>query len=183
VFKNFLKNERKLSFKICEYYQSKPELNIRGVIEDLLLGIPQEYLEGLGAVVLCDSDSFMEYYETDHAPLGRYNHPIEKDELPWIEIVIDKLIQELGGFAKIPFIRDLIIGNTLYHEIGHHINRKESLEKIQAEKIAEKWRKKLSKYYLNRKYWYLVFPLRILVLPFCKLIEKKLKNKTSVAMW
>jgi hypothetical protein len=183
MFKNFSKNKRKLPFKICEYYQFKPEFNIHKVIEDLLLGIPQEYLEGLGAVVICDSDSFMEHYETDHTPLGRYNHPIEKDELPWIEVVIDTLIQELGGFAKIPFIRDLIIGNTLYHEIGHHINRKESLEKAQAEKIAEKWRKKLSKYYLKRKYWYLFFPLLLLILPFRRLIEKKLKNKTSVALW
>ncbi len=171
--------KRQLPCKIYESYQAKPDIYARKIIENLLLEIPQEHLHGLGSVIICDSISYKEHYETEEVPYGSYNHPIDKETLPWIEICIDKIITPLGFLANIHCIRDMEICRTLYHEIGHHIERMKQtdhtqVDKTQSEESAKKWSTKLGRHYMRRRYWY-VYLLLTPLIPLRKYIEKLAK--------
>ena len=48
------------------------------------------------------------------------------------------------------------MAEVLYHEIGHHLHRTVAREHEETENVAEKWRRRLSRYYLRRKYWYFI---------------------------
>jgi hypothetical protein len=156
-----------------------PNINANKIIKDMLLGIPQEYLDGLGSVIICDSISFKEHYETEKIPYGCYNNPIDKETFPWIEICIDKIITPIGFLAYIPCFRDMEICRTLYHEIGHHIERVNELDHTQSdtaksEESARKWSIKPSNHYMRRRYWY-VYLLLMPLIPFRKSLEKLAK--------
>jgi len=170
-----------LPCKIDEYYINTPTVNARKIVERLLLGVPSQYLEGLGAVVLCDTASFKKNYgDKEKLSISRYIRAKGGECLPWIEILIDRIF---AGFPthvlRISFITDLILSDHLYHEIGHHIHKPQKLNDKESEAIAEKWRKKLQKQYLIRKYWYMVIPLALIFLPFERQIRKFRESKKS----
>lgn len=172
--------ECQLSCAIHEYYKDTPPVNARRTIERLLLGIPQEYLAGLEAVVLCDTASFKEHYgDEEEVPTARYIQPKDGSP-PWIEICVDRLIQGHGRFPlRISILSDLIFSDALYHEVGHHIQKRRKLDGQECEQFAERWRKTLQKRYLLRNHWHIMIPLAILTSPFRRQLMKMCKFYSS----
>jgi hypothetical protein len=169
--------ERRLSCEIQEYYKNTPPVNARRTVERLLRGIPQQHLEGLEAVILCDTASFEEHYgHEEKVPTARYIQPKDGSP-PSIEICVDRLIQGHEGFPlRISILRDIIFSDTLYHEVGHHINRTQKIAGQEAEPFAERWRTTLQKRYLLSNYWFIIIPLAILTAPFRRRLIKMCKS-------
>ncbi len=161
------KNKRGLPFEIHEYFKSPPIIDARKIIENMLLAVPYQLLEGLGAVVICDTDSFRENYG-DEEKISAARYIVTKDEgLPWIEICLDRLLEGEEKLAlKIPFLRDLLFSRAISHEVGHHIHNTHGSEHEKSEVAAERWCNKLCRHYFLRKYWFIIIPLLMIYLPF-----------------
>lgn len=171
------KNKRGLPFEIYEYYKSPPIIDAHKIVEKMLLTIPNEHLEGLGAVVLCDTESFRENYgDEEKIPTARYIVTKDKGQ-PWIEICVDRLLKGMPCLVlKIPFIRSLIFSEAIYHEIGHHIHWRNSSERQDSEITAEKWRCRLQKhYFLSRHYFASIF-LLLIISPFSRILRRKYES-------
>jgi len=82
----------------------------------------------------------------------------------WIEIFVDQIRDyEFGFFRRMPFFRDMLFCEILYHEIGHHIHTVIHPEHSRDhEDIADEWQKRLWRHYARRKYWYLLPPFWII---------------------
>ncbi len=65
--------------------------------------------------------------------------------------------------VKIPFLRELALSETVFHEVGHHIQIGILKGNYKQEPVAEKWETELSVSYFVRRLWYLS-PLFFLVL-------------------
>jgi hypothetical protein len=86
--------------------------------------------------------------------LGRY-HPRSRSSLPYIELRVDKIIAGLKGkFLWFPFLRELVFGHVLFHEVGHHIHYTIRPEYKEKEDVADKWAGKLTANFIRKKYWY-----------------------------
>jgi hypothetical protein len=77
--------------------------------------------------------------------------------LPYVELRVDKIVVGLTGVGlRIPLIRDLVFGNVLFHEVGHHIHRKIRPEYKEKEDVADTWATKLTNNFIRKAYWYLM---------------------------
>jgi hypothetical protein len=134
---------------------------IRGCVERLLASLPDSYCRGLGAVVLTSTSLRLKRKQRrmrrnrGHIPLGTY-HPAWKGNAAWIELVVDVIVTELpSGLCRVPLFRDVVVGNTLFHEIGHHLDHSIGSVGRTGEHSAEAWSARLSRRYLRQQYWYL----------------------------
>jgi hypothetical protein len=69
-----------------------------------------------------------------------------------------------------------LIGEVLYHEIGHHIHRTKRHDRRDKEFVADEWGEKLLRSFMTRRYWYVSYvtvPLR----PLLRLALTRLKRK------
>jgi len=137
-------------------------------IARLLSRVPTHYLSGLESVVLTNASAIgkgktgrvagKKYARRDC--LGFY-HPILKGEQAWIEIVVDNIVNHwfapgmLRLMAYIPPMRDMVFARVVYHELGHHLDHTIGAPAPSGESAAEAWKKKLSRTYFRRRYWYL----------------------------
>ena len=174
------KKKAKLPLEIYEVYSFPPKIDVRKVVENLLLGIPSKYLEDLESVVLCDTPSFMKHYgDKEKIPTARYIQVMDGNA-PWIEMCIDRIMERGEGLPlRIPFLRDLIFSESLYHEIGHHLNREKDSEGQDSEAAAETWRGKLQKHYFLRKRFFSSILILTITFPFRRLILRKYKSLKS----
>jgi len=172
------KNKHLLSCKIKEYYINKPKVDVRKIVERLLLGVSPQHLEGLGEIVICDTARFKENYgDKEKVSIARYIST-KGECLPWIEILVDRIYSGFPSYVlRISFVSDLILSDYLYHEIGHHIQKTQRSRDEEYEAAAEKWRKALQKQYFLRKYWYMTIPLALIFLPFERQIKRLLEYK------
>jgi hypothetical protein len=51
--------------------------------------------------------------------------------------------------------RDMMIGEVLVHELGHHVHSTRLPEFREREDAAEEWGRRLINEYMRRRYWYL----------------------------
>jgi hypothetical protein len=65
----------------------------------------------------------------------------------------------------------MVLGEVLFHEIGHHIHYTQAPEFREREDVAEDWKKRLSKIYFRKRYWYFL-PIAYMLYPFSWLIKK-----------
>lgn len=71
-----------------------------------------------------------------------FYHAERRGEPAWIELVVDN-------------IRDMIIGNVLYHEIGHHLHATIGSASSGGEESADDWSRRLNRVHFRKHYWYL----------------------------
>jgi hypothetical protein len=70
---------------------------------------------------------------------------------------VDNILRAAPRWSlAIPVLRDTAVGETLYHEIGHHIHSSFAPEYRDRERVAERWERRLSRRYLRANYGYLV---------------------------
>ena len=87
--------------------------------------------------------------------MGLY-HPEWQGKPAWIEIFIDNTLKgwERGFWLKMPLVREFVIGDVLFHEIGHHIHFSIRPEFRETEDVADVWKVKLQRNYnRQRSHW------------------------------
>jgi len=174
IFEKDKNKKGDLSFTIWECYTKTPNLDARKAVERLLRGVPEEHLEGLQGVILCDTEKLKEHYgESEKVSTARYIILMDGSKNPWIEICIDRLFHGFPKWVlKFSAVTDLMLSQPFYHEIGHHISAKSGNNDEDAEKAAEKWRKKFSERYMLRYHFLFCLLAITVIFPFKKRFAK-----------
>ncbi len=175
---------------VRESYRDRPPcFDAAGAAQRLLSGIPPKYLIGLKTVVLTDAAGLSlrerrrkTQYRSRRIRIGEcrglYHHG-SRNEPAWIEIFVDNTTQYfLQAPLKIPLLADIVLGEVLFHEIGHHIHTTQSPEFRETEDVAEDWKKRLDRLYFRKVYWYLL-PIVYLFYPVIKLRRWYRKKRKS----
>jgi hypothetical protein len=150
------------------YANYNPPFNVTNIIRKLIEPVPEKYLRGLRKVLIVESGSLSRRdrfgktwsrrrkHSKDRI-LGRYYY---NNGVSWIELRIDRIVASWKGTPRpllwIPAIRFLLVGNTFYHELGHHIHRTVRPEFREKEDVADNWGVKLSSNFIRKRYWYLL---------------------------
>jgi hypothetical protein len=168
---------------IYENYKSyTPPCGVKASVEKLLSGVSKEYLGGLESVVLTNSGSIGKGM-TRRAQGRKYRrqscagfyHPRQKGIRPWIEIIVDNTLGDMPQMLLwIPIIREGMLSGTLFHELGHHLDATVGAPAPTGEAAAEAWSKRLSKTYFQKRYWYILRPLSLLLAPFRPFMRKRI---------
>jgi hypothetical protein len=154
---------RQSAVPIIEHYPSgAPRVPIRRTVERLLAGTNDRCLIGLGRVVLTNSSDLASDqkkpargHRSGRRVLGGY-HPAWKGEPARIELYVDHILEGQSRWSMwIPPAADLVLGDVLFHEVGHHVHRVRRPERRGAELVAEDWAERLQRDYFGRRYWYL----------------------------
>jgi hypothetical protein len=161
------------------YKTSRPSFAAAQASRRLLGGIPPKYLVGLKTIVLTDATGlshekkrWKSWYRGRKVLIresrGLYHHA-SQGTAAWIEIFLDNTTKHFPqSFLKIPIFADIVLGEVLFHEIGHHIHETQSPEFRERENVADQWKRRLSRLYFDRAYWYLI-PIVYLFYPVIKL--------------
>lgn len=147
---------------IDNYKGFVPPKWVRRSIERLLASVSPEHLVGLQSIVL-----------TNTANIGRgktrrirgrkyalnaclaFYHPASRQSRAWIELSVDTTIAHWPGWLLVvPFFQDVSISETLYHEIGHHLDATLGSAKGSSEAAANDWCRRLMKKHARQRYWY-----------------------------
>ncbi len=134
------------------------------LVRQLLATVPDKYLVGLESIVICNLSEQPRKFRTGTLPsrgrrirrenVGGLYHGAWKGQKAWIQIFADK-VPPLPLYVRwIRPLRELMFGQVLYHELGHHVHtiRPEYREK---EDVADDWSIRFSIQYLRKAYWYL----------------------------
>lgn len=161
--------------RIIESYQDyTAPFDATRVTRSLLQTVPDKYLAGLDCVILLNEGGLSRRdrvgkvrsrkRKVDKSRVRGFYHHAWQGKPPWIEIRVDKTFRNVSPKALfwIPLFREILLGNVLYHELGHHIDACIRPEYREKEDIAEDWNSKLMTSFLRRKYWYAVWPLVLL---------------------
>lgn len=161
-----------------------PPAYVIRTVAKLLRSTPEKYLAGLDCVVLTNLAGQPRRNRLGKLPrrgrkvrrdqvAGLY-HPAWQGDPPWIELYIDKIIVK-NAPLWIPLLRDFMIADVLYHELGHHIHYCLRPEHREKEDVADNWSKKLFADHVRRTYWYLM-PLLV---PFAKMFRAIKRSRKS----
>jgi hypothetical protein len=167
-----------------------PPAYVLRTVTQLLRSTPNKYLAGLDCVVLTNfagqprrkrvGKLSQRGRKVRRDQVAGLYHPTWQGNPPWIELYIDKIIHVSRSRAwQMPLLRDLMIGEVLYHELGHHIHYWMRPEYKEEEDVAENWSRKLFVNHVRRTYWYLL-PL---LLPAAKLFRvfRRRRGKSSTS--
>jgi hypothetical protein len=160
---------------IVAHYSSgyKPPFDISRTIDRMLASVPSRYLVGLSEIVLTDRGELprkrrrgVTYSRKKKVRIlqarGMY-HPASKATRAWIEIFVDATVKpwEKGLWSKIPLIRELDLGQVLFHEIGHHIHYTVRPEYREKEDVVDVWKVRLERNYYRQRFSFLKVPFRL----------------------
>lgn len=161
------------SIKVNEAYRNyAPPVNATAIIQKLLRTVPEKYLKGLHCVVLTNENALSRKDRVGKIwsrkrkvhksqVLGLYHHG-SRSSLPYIELRVDKIVADTEKWGiSIPFIRDIVFGHVLFHELGHHIHNTIRPEHTEKEDVADTWAGKLNANFIRKTYWYGVPVLKI----------------------
>lgn len=152
--------------RVLEHYGSvQSRTKLRGAVERMLSHLPRGYFARFGHVTLRDAGSLTrnERAKREKAGpskhlLGTYYGPTSRQPAH-IDLFVDAIFDGRSKLlVNIPPVRDVLLGRTLYHELGHHIQRVVRPEHRDPEEVAEEWRRRLLRTYFRKTYWYL-FPV------------------------
>jgi hypothetical protein len=134
-------------------------------VERLLASLPEGHVHGLSAVVLTNATVAASRKTPKPRQrrrrrrsgilLGRYYRGGHGQEAH-IELIVDAIVDPIPRpFDRLQFARDVTVGRTLYHEIGHHLDASIAARSGDRERSAEAWRKRLELIHVRRRYGYL----------------------------
>jgi hypothetical protein len=143
-----------------DYLDYKPPVQLYRTLDLLLRYVPPQHLEGLKEIILSDSARLRKVLR------GKFTQDKKRFSAAdcrglyrghQIVLVVDQIFLEYPEvLLLIPFIKAMAIGETLYHEIGHHIDRQERPGfRDNKEAVANEWSDILLNGYLRKRYWYL----------------------------
>jgi hypothetical protein len=94
-----------------------------------------------------------------------------------ITLLVDKIFSGCPSwFLQLPIFRTYLLGEVLYHEIGHHIHHTKQPERRDKETVAEEWKEKLLRSFMSKRYWYLAAlakPYHLLISPAMMWVKRR----------
>ncbi len=166
------------------YHDYEPPFDVERAVRRMIDLTPPEYLAGLRTIVLRNSASLNRERRRSKTLSRKRRVAVAKStglyharwhgEPAWIEIFVDNVFEGCPRlFLWLSFLRESLLGDTVFHEIGHHVHFTKVPEYKEREDVAEKWRKRLCRDYLRTRFWYLL-PL---VIPLAKLLKLVVPRK------
>ncbi len=145
----------------------------RRTVERLLGSLANAHTQGLSAIVLTNATRAMRRKggrssrrNRRGTPIGRYHHAYH-GEGAWVELIVDRIVAGIPKpLLRAQVVRDLVVGHTLYHELGHHLHETIGSSARGGEPSAEAWGRRLSRLHVRKRYWYVrpfVRPIRAVV--------------------
>lgn len=152
--------------KIVEVYKDwRPPKGVRRSIERLMARVPSRYCAGLGVIVLTNASGLTGRRKRKKVKSDRGTFSLSKEvqglyqerrgtEQASIELFVDRMLEGPPGWIlRVGIVREIVLAGTLYHELGHHIERTRAPRRNK-EAVAEQWAKYLEREYLLKQYWY-----------------------------
>jgi hypothetical protein len=148
-----------------QYEDYEPPFDVKRAIERMLAVVPEKYLTGLGSIVLtCEnaltgkrsrSMTWSRGKKVSAArALGLY-HPRWGSSPAWIELRVDSIFYKSPWLLlKLKMPREVQLGSTFFHELGHHIHAQHQPEFKEKEDVAELWKSKGQNTYIRKRFWY-----------------------------
>ena len=150
---------------IEEYSNRYSGLKLKKSTELILRHVPPQILHGISTILLREAGNLsrMEFERlgrtrsrrrSGNSLLGAY-FPATRSQAAHIEIFVDQIVKGWPRILlKIPIIRNVILSEVVFHEIGHHaeFKRRHFREK---EQRAIQWSKRLRRQFLREHYGYL----------------------------
>ncbi len=165
-----------------QYFDYIPPVRVHRSLRLLLRYVPDEYLNGLYKITLTNSENVRSvrgkitsekrrFRPADCRGLYRKGH---------ILLIIDQIFSQYPElFLLVSPFKTFVIGEVLYHEIGHHIHRlEEPGYRTDKEVVANEWRDKLMQLFLRQRYWYLAWT-GSLVRPLIRPIAARLRDRVA----
>jgi hypothetical protein len=159
--------DKPAALSVHEHYGDyRPPHWVKQTVDRLLRSLSSAHVGGLSAVVLTESSKAgkgraarargrktrlrecLGYYRGAHA-----------GEPAAVFLIVDNILKPHRRFLWLPFVREAILGNVLYHEIGHHLHATVGSQGAGDEASAEAWNGRLTRMHMRKRYWYLR-PLR-----------------------
>lgn len=143
--------------KIIEFYGDyEPPFNVGRIVSRLLPLVPPRALVGLKSIVLTSSSRLpsrerrRKKRSRGRTFLGREARgcyrPPSKGVPASIELYVDNIVKHCPEERlREEHQRELIVGSTLFHEIGHHIHDLQRPRHVDPEIVAEEWEARLLK--------------------------------------
>jgi len=130
-------------------------------VHKLLSIIRPDRIRAIEAVILTDSDSIgrgrtqrVRGRKYDRRDCRGFYHPAGQHNTAWIEIVVDNVLAGVPPLAQaIPLVRELLLADTVYHEVGHHLQQ--TYGAAAGEGVAEKWARRTGQRFLRKHYRWL----------------------------
>jgi|HubBroStandDraft_1064217.scaffolds.fasta_scaffold122474_2 hypothetical protein len=134
-----------------------PPFNVAATIEKLLDSVPSKFLNGLSEIVLTNTAGLPRRLRRSmtrsrkrkvKTAVARGLYYQEWNGRPaWIKIYIDNTLRgwEKGLWLRFRFFREMVLGDVLFHEIGHHIHKAVRPEFREREDVADDWKTKLQR--------------------------------------
>ena len=163
-------DDGKHNVTICECYDGfRPPIDVKRRVARMLRVVPTEYLIGLKEILLTNTEALNRHERREKAlRRGKKVRVIDSVGLHcydrarrcgWIRLHIDRIYWDWrGSFLLIPTASDARLSHALYHEIGHHVEKRAPSGDTDEEAAADRWMSIFWRKYRNRYYWYL-FPL------------------------
>ena len=168
---------------IEDYGEYSPPVNVRRRVMKMLKVVPSEYLSNLDQILLTSTKALTSKQKKEQVRYrGRNVKVINSNGMHTydranrrgkINLYVDNIFEELsGGLIFVPGLANMNIAKTLFHEVGHHIEKLSSFRKKDDEDDAEKWESHFTRKYRTQHYWH----LSVIYQPIC-LIYKFHKNR------
>jgi hypothetical protein len=146
-----------------DYRDYKPPAWVGKILRHLLGSLSEQHVGGLSAIVLTES-ALIRKGQTRRVGgkkyamqecLGFY-HPRSHRGSAIVVLVVDNSVgARLPRYWQMPFFRDALLGDVLFHEIGHHLNHTRRSVVAGEEASADAWERRLTRVHYPKKYWYL----------------------------
>jgi hypothetical protein len=164
-----------VTIEIIENYGDwVPPSYVRKTVEALVRSVPEKHLVGLGSIVLttttASNRSFRRKKVKHRGQMmrrveanGSYQ-PAWPGHSAFIRLYVNNILAPYPPAAsRASLISKLLLANTLFHEIGHHIHLTKTPEFRQREDVADEWANRLTRQYFGRRYWLVVQLTRLIV--------------------
>lgn len=168
------------------YRDYSPPFDASKPVRQLLSYVPDKYLAGLDCVTLTNSHS------TRLLRRGKTRSQKRKVKLSdcrglygtgQVVLMVDKIFLGYPNyFLRLPYFRTYLLGEVLYHEIGHHIHRTKKHDRRDKEFVADEWAGKLLRSFMSKRYWYVSFaaiPYQLLLHPIVARFQRRGKKAAS----
>lgn len=145
-------------FKIVEDYDGyTPPIRVNSAVELLMKHVPPQHVEGLHKVVLTNSARVLKTHK------GKYTFDGQRMRAADLRgfygdgnicLIMDRILDHYPqSFLLVPMFKMLAIGEILYHELGHHIHRRdEPGYRDNREAVADEWSDKLLISFFEKHY-------------------------------